>query len=409
MDFPISTSDKDHVNAPLTFLTRLECSVCRTPHPAAEIQTVCRKCGKALLARYDLASARRTFTREGMKEGEYSMWRYAPVLPVGEQRNIVSLGERVTPLIPLRTMFSNFSAGKVLMKDEGLLPTGSFKARGLAMAISRAKELGISSICLPSAGNAGGAAAAYASRAGMHSWIYMPKDTPEINIEECIAYGAHITLVQGNISDAAKAMNEERKKHPEWFDVSTLKEPYRLEGKKTMAYELAEQLGWKLPDWIVYPTGGGTGLIGMWKGFEEMEELGWIGRERPKMVSVQAAGCAPIARAFVAHRGDSEFWEHAETIASGLRVPKAFADHLILTAIYASGGVALSVSDEEIRAAVSEIAKKEGLFISPEGAATVAALAHLAEERLTKETDLVVLFNTATGLKYPELIGDPRP
>jgi threonine synthase len=292
----------------------------------------------------------------------------------------------------------------VWMKDDGQLPTGSFKARGLAMAVSKAKELGVKKICLPSAGNAAGAAAAYAARAGLECMVYMPEDTPSVNIKECQAYGAVIKLVKGNISDAGKAMNEARKSNPDWFDVSTLKEPYRLEGKKTMGYELAEQFDGTLPDLIFYPTGGGTGLIGMWKAFDEMEELEWIGPKRPRMISVQSSGCQPIVKAFSERKNESEFWHYAETVASGLRVPKPFADHLILKAIYASGGCALAVTDEEIVSAVKEIASKEGLFVCPEAAATLVALRHLRSTNEVSATDTVVLFNTATGLKYPEIM-----
>jgi threonine synthase len=272
------------------------------------------------------------------------------------------------------------------------------------MAISNGKELGIAAVCMPSAGNAAGALAAYAARAGMEAHIFLPEDTPEINIKECLVCGAHVELVKGNISDAAKRMSELRKSNPGWFDVSTLKEPYRLEGKKTMGYELAEQLEWDLPDVIVYPTGGGTGLIGMWKAFEEMEQLGWIGSMRPKMISVQSSGCAPIVRAFRDGKKDSQFWEGAATIASGLRVPKAFADHLILEAIYQSGGCAVAVSEEEIVATVYEIAQKEGLFVCPEGAAAFAALRHLLGEKRIMEKDRVLVFNTAAGIKYPEVV-----
>jgi len=272
------------------------------------------------------------------------------------------------------------------------------------MAVSKAKELSIRAVCIPSAGNAAGALSAYAARAGMESFIFLPEDTPEINIKECLVCGAHVELVRGNISDAAKRMNEKRKENPGWFDVSTLKEPYRLEGKKTMGYELAEQLDWTLPDVIIYPTGGGTGLIGMWKAFDEMEQLGWIGPRRPRMVSVQAAGCAPIVRAFKERKSDSQFWEGAATVASGLRVPKAFADHLILDAVYKSGGSAVAVRDEELVSEVYEIAKSEGLFICPEGAAAFASLRHLLKEGRISEQDQVVVFNTAAGSKYPEVV-----
>ncbi len=387
-----------------TYLTHLECSVCGDRHSPHEVQTVCRSCGKSLLARYDLASAKR-LSRESLRLRPPSLWRYRELLPIERDENIVSCGEGMTPIVPLRRLGAELGLNRLWMKDEGQLPTGSFKARGLGMAISKAKELGVKKICIPSAGNAAGASAAYAARAGMECFIFLPDDTPQINIKECLACGAHVELVQGNISDAAKAMN--RKKQADWFDVSTLKEPYRLEGKKTMGYEVAEQFDWELPDVIVYPTGGGTGLIGMWKAFEEMEQLGWIGSKRPKMISVQTTGCAPIVKAFAEKKKESEFWENAHTIASGLRVPKAFADHLILKALDESNGYAVAVSDEEIVAAVHEIATKEGLFICPEGAATAVALKVLLQENKLAPNESVLLFNTGAGIKYPEVVKEP--
>lgn len=387
-----------------SYLTHLECSVCGDRHSPHEVQTVCRSCGKSLLARYDLASAKR-LSRESLRLRPPSLWRYRELLPIERDENIVSFGEGMTPIVPLRRLGAELGLNRLWMKDEGQLPTGSFKARGLGMAISKAKELGVKKICIPSAGNAAGASAAYAARAGMECFIFLPDDTPQINIKECLACGAHVELVQGNISDAAKAMN--RKKQADWFDVSTLKEPYRLEGKKTMGYEVAEQFDWELPDVIVYPTGGGTGLIGMWKAFEEMEQLGWIGSKRPKMISVQTTGCAPIVKAFAEKKKESEFWENAHTIASGLRVPKAFADHLILKAIDESNGSAVAVSDEEIVAAVHDIATKEGLFICPEGAATVVALRVLLQENKLAPNESVLLFNTGAGIKYPEVVKEP--
>ncbi len=384
------------------FLTHLECSVCGDRHSPYELQTVCRSCGKSLLARYDLVGAKKSFSQDSIKNEQSSLWKFAPLLPIQKEENVVSLGERFTPILPLHRLGGELGVSKLWMKDEGQLPTGSFKARGLMMAVSKAKELGVKSVCIPSAGNAGGALAAYAARAGMESFIFLPEDTPEINIKECIAYGAHVELVKGNISDAAKAMNQKRQ--ADWFDVSTLKEPYRLEGKKTMGYELAEQFEWELQDVIFYPTGGGTGLIGMWKAFDEMEKLGWIGSKRPRMVSVQTSGCAPIVKAFNEKKQESEFWRNAQTIASGLRVPKAFADHLILKAIYESGGYAVAVSDEEILSAVHEIARKEGLFICPEGAATLVALRVLLNEKKIDKKESVLLFNTGAGIKYPEVV-----
>ncbi|MGB2868321.1 MAG: threonine synthase [Bacteroidota bacterium] len=387
-----------------TYITHLECSVCGDRHSPHEKQSVCRSCGKALLARYDLQAAKKAVSKEMLKNQESSLWKYRPFLPIENERNVVSLGERMTPLVRLERIAADLGLRELWMKDEGQLPTGSFKSRGLAMAISKAKELGIQEICIPSAGNAAGASAAYAARAGMQAWIFLPEDTPVINIKECTAYGAHVELVKGNISDAAKAMNDRRKSNPQWFDVSTLKEPYRLEGKKTMGYELAEQFGWKLPDVILYPTGGGTGLIGMWKAFDELQELGWIDSKRPKMVSVQSAGCAPVVRAFEAKKKESEFWQNAETVASGLRVPKAFADHLILNALYASGGCAVSVPDAEIVSGVRTLAQKEGLFICPEGAATVSAIQKLVHSHFVEPADSILLFNTATGIKYPDIV-----
>lgn len=386
------------------FQKHLECSVCGTVHSAKELQTVCKSCGKSLLARYDLKEAKKLLHKNEIAHSGNSFWKYAPLLPVEQEENVVSLGESVTPLIQLSRIGKELGLDKLWMKDEGLLPTGSFKARGLAMAISKAKELGVNNICIPSAGNAAGASSAYAARGGLKCFVFMPKDTPSVNIKECQAYGANVVLVEGTISDAGKAMNEARKSNPDWFDVSTLKEPYRLEGKKTMGYELAEQFDWKLPDVIFYPTGGGTGLIGMWKAFDEMEQLGWIGLKRPKMISVQSSGCQPIVKAFDEKRNDSEFWPNAATIASGLRVPKPFADHLILKALRESQGCAVAVPDGKIVAAVKEMAAKEGFFICPEAAATVVALRILLEKKFVERSDTILLFNTATGIKYPELM-----
>jgi threonine synthase len=386
------------------FLTHLECSVCGTIHSPKEVQTVCKSCGKSLLARYDLIEAKKSLNKNTLGPSGIGFWKYSPLLPIEREENVVSLGEGITPLLRLPTVGRELGVDKLWLKDEGLLPTGSFKARGLALAISKAKELGVRNICIPSAGNAAGASSAYAARAGLKCFVFMPKDTPSVNIKECQAYGANVVLVEGTISDAGKAMNEARKSNPDWFDVSTLKEPYRLEGKKTMGYELAEQFNWNLPDVIFYPTGGGTGLIGMWKAFDEMEQLGWIGPKRPKMISVQSSGCQPIVRAFDDHRNDSEFWNNASTIASGLRVPKPFADHLILKALYESKGSAVAVPDGKIIGALKEIASKEGCFVCPEAAATLVALRSLLERDFVKRSDTIVLFNTATGIKYPELM-----
>ena len=389
---------------PTSFLTHLECSACGDRHSPHQLQTVCRSCGKSLLARYDLDRAKKTLSKESLKGEKSSLWKYFPLLPIEKEENIVSLGETVTPVIPLARLQERIKIKTLWMKDEGQLPTGSFKARGLGMALSKAKELGIKSVCIPSAGNAAGASSAYAARAGIECHVFLPEDTPSMNIKECKAYGAHVEFVKGNISDAAKAMNERKKDHRDWFDVSTLKEPYRLEGKKTMGYELAEQMDWELPDVIVYPTGGGTGLIGMWKAFEEMEQLGWIGGKRPRMVSVQSSGCAPIVKAFEEKKNDSEFWQNAATVASGLRVPKAFADYLILDVLYKSNGYAVAVDDAELFSGVRELAETEGLLICPEGVATLVAAQRLAKSGFLKSTDSVVLFNTAAGSKYPEFL-----
>lgn len=389
-----------------TFLTHLECTACGDRHSPHELQTVCRSCGKILAARYDLTQAKHTINREWFRTSVTGLWDLRPLLPVEDPAHCVSLGEPATPIVRFPGLERRFGVATVLMKDEGRLPTGSFKARGLAMAVSKAKELGVRTICIPSAGNAAGALAAYAARAGMEAFIFMPDDTPSVNIAECRIAGARVELVRGTISDAAKAMQERRKEHPDWFDVSTMKEPYRLEGKKTMGYELAFQLDWDLPDVIVYPAGGGTGLVGMWKAFAEMEELGLIGKKRPRMVAVQSTGCAPLVRAFERKQRASEFWEHAATIASGLRVPKAFADYLILDAIHESGGAAVAVSDGEIRKTIGEVARREGFLCCPEGAATVAALEELVRRKLIRVSDTVVLWNTAAGTKYPEVMGN---
>lgn len=333
---------------------------------------------------------------------EGTLWRYRELLPVFDDANIVTLGEGWTPLLRVRRLGSDIGIPDLLVKEEGYNPTGSFKARGLCMAISKAKELGITEAAMPSAGNAGGALAAYAARAGMKAHVFVPKDTPEVNISEISFYGANVYLVDGVISDAGKKMNEERT-GTSWFDMSTMKEPYRLEGKKTMGYEIAEQLGWQVPDVILYPTGGGTGLIGMWKAFHELEALGWISSKRPRMVSVQAEGCAPVVKAFEQRAMRVEFWQQATTTASGLRVPKPFADELIMQAIYESNGAAVGVTDEAILTEMRDVAQLEGIFLCPEGAAAVSAARRLRTEGFIRETEKVVIFNTGSGYKYTEL------
>ncbi len=389
--------------AEFSLLRHLECSQCHAAFDHHEVHNVCRKCGKALLARYDLQKARAALSPEGFSSRPPTLWRYREVLPVLDDRNIISLGEGFTPILKLRNLGRQLGLPHLYLKEEGGNPTGSFKARGLCMAVSKAKELGITECCIPTAGNAGGALAAYGAVAGLVSHIFMPEETPRVNIEECRLYGAEVHLVPGTISDAAKAMNAARGNNA-WFDMSTLKEPYRLEGKKTMGYEIAEQLGWQLPDVIVYPTGGGTGLVGMWKAFDEMEELGWIDKKRPRMVSVQSSGCAPIVKAFDARAAVSEFWEDAKTCAAGLRVPKAFADTLILDVLYASNGCAIAVDDEEIIESIRIVARLEGLLLSPEGAATVAVLRTLHRQGVVTESSRVLLFNTGSGFKYAEVL-----
>jgi len=377
--------------APVSYL---ECTGCGAHVSAERAQTTCPEDGGVLYARYDLEYLKHHFKPEALGGRPASMWRYADVLPQAEP---VSLGEGFTPMLPSRE-FAN-----VLIKDEGLNPTGSFKARGLSAAVTMAKSYGLKKLAIPSAGNAASALAAYAARAGIEAHIFMPKDVPQANRVECESYGAHVTLVNGLISDCAR-MVAERKEQEGWFDVSTLKEPFRVEGKKTMGYEVAEQLGWTLPQGIIYPTGGGVGLIGMWKAFDEMQALGWIGEERPKMVAVQSIGCAPIVKAWDEHKSVAEFWPNASTVAAGLRVPKAYGDYLILDILTKSGGIALAVADEEIIDALREWARVEGVFAAPEGAASLAAYRKLRVNRFFSESDQVVLFNTGSGLKYLDVI-----
>ncbi len=383
-------------------VTHLECALCGLRHEAGVLQNLCITCGKPLLVRYDLDEAAKTLTKESLKTRDADLWRYREVLPVANPDNIVSLGEGWTPLFKTDRLAASLPIHiSLFIKDEGQNPTQSFKARGMTAAISMAKELGVRKLAVPSAGNAAGALAAYAAKAGMEAYIFMPSDTPRANIVECRQTGAHVTLVDGLITDCGKIIAE-RKEAEGWFDVSTLKEPYRVEGKKTMGYELAEQFDWMLPDVILYPTGGGTGLIGMWKAFDEMERMGWIGAKRPRMVSVQSETCAPIVRAFEKGERFADEFENAATVASGLRVPKAIGDFLILDAIRASGGTAVSVTDAELVAAVGEIGAATGIFTAPEGAACLPALRKLIEQELVKENESVVIFNTGSGIKYLE-------
>jgi threonine synthase len=378
-----------------TFVTHLECSLTGEQYEADQLHGLSRA-GRPLLVRYDLGAVRGFVPRAMIEARPTDLWRWRELLPVRHTENVVSLGEIETPLVPI----AKSGGPNVLVKDEGRLPTGSFKARGLVMAVAMAKELGVTRIAMPTNGNAGAALAAYASRVGIETIVLCPDDTPEINVREIAAQGARVYRVNGLI-DECGAIVGKGAAEGRWFDFSTLKEPYRIEGKKTMGLELAAQLGWRLPKAIFYPTGGGTGLIGMWKAFQELEQLGWIGPERPKMFAVQASGCAPIVRAFEAGEEHAERWEDAHTIAAGIRVPKAVGDFLILRAVRESGGKAVAVGDPAILRAADDCAKKDGLLLCPEGGATLAAYRQALADGLVDEEDEVVLFNCATGLKYP--------
>jgi threonine synthase len=382
------------------FLKHLECSACGLQHEWSRLQNLCVSCHKPLLAIVDLAATSRTLTRETLATREKSLWRYREVLPLPGDVEPVSLGEGGTPL--LRASGSCRTGDIDLwIKEESLNPTQSFKARGMTVAVSMAKYLGAEKLAVPSAGNAGGALAAYAARAGLEAHIFMPRDTPRANIIECRELAAHVTLIDGLITDCAAEIAR-RKEKEGWFDMSTLKEPYRVEGKKTLGYELAEQCNWQLPDVVVYPTGGGTGLIGMWKAFDEMEMLGWIGKKRPRMFAVQAVGCAPIVRAFEAGEKTAAEFSDAHTIASGLRVPKAIGDFLILNILRQSKGGAVAVDDEQMIRIARDVGSKEGLFVSPEGAACFAAFKSLHRAGKVASGERVVIFNTGSGLKYLE-------
>jgi threonine synthase len=374
-----------------------ECSKCGD-HLSAEVaRNVCTKDGGPLYVRYDLAAIRAKSPRQSVAAGPSSMWRYSAVLPDAEP---VTLGEGMTPMLPSR------KHSGLLIKDEGLNPTGSFKARGMSAALTMARHYGLKKLAAPSAGNAGGALAAYSAAAGLEAYVFMPQDVPLANRLEVEASGAHLTLVDGLISDCGRIVAE-RKDKEGWFDVSTLKEPFRVEGKKTMGYEVAEQLGWRLPDAILYPTGGGVGLIGMWKAFDEMEQLGWINAgKRPKMICIQASGCAPIIKALHEETSASEVWPNAHTLAAGLRVPKAYGDFVILDIIRQSGGTAVAVDDDAIMAGVKDLAANEGIFAAPEGGAAMAAYLELLKNGFLKQNDEVVLFNTGSGYKYLDTFAD---
>lgn len=356
--------------------------------------------GKPILVRYDLEAVKSSMTKEALSSRAQNLWRYRELLPVRHVENVVSLGEVMTPLISLPRIAAKYGVdAQIIVKDEGRLPTGSFKARGLAMAVSMAKELGVKKIAMPTNGNAGSALAAYGTRAGIETIVFCPDDTPKCNVDEIALQGARLYKVNGLINDCGKIV-QQGKQSVGWFDCSTLKEPYRIEGKKTMGLELAEQLGWEVPDVIFYPTGGGTGLIGMWKAFDELEKIGFIGSKRPKMVVVQASTCQPIVKAFEEGKRHAEPWLNASTYAAGIRVPAAIGDYLILDAVKESNGFALAVSDDQIRAALNEVAKEEGLLLCPEGAATFAAFKQALSDGRVGRNERAVLFNCATGLKY---------
>jgi len=382
-----------------TFVTHLECALTGERHDADVVHNLSRA-GKPLLVRYDLAGVKKALTKDALVRRAPDLWRYRELLPVRKTTDIVSLGECVTPIVPMPRLSRKLGGGEILVKDEGRLPTGSFKARGLVMAVSMAKALGIKHMAMPTNGNAGAALAAYATRTGIKTTIFCPEDTPEVNVSEIALQGADVYRVNGLIDDCGKIVGEGKAKVG-WFDTSTLKEPYRIEGKKTMGLELAEQLGWDVPDAIFYPTGGGTGLIGMWKAFDELEKIGFIGSKRPRMIAVQASGCAPMVKAFEDGVEHAPRWENAHTIASGIRVPQAVGDFLILRAVRESKGFAIAVDDGAISSALNEMAREEGFLLCPEGAATYAAYKQSLKDDRVSKSARVVLFNCASGLKYP--------
>ena len=381
------------------FVTHLECSLTGEHYPAGQPHNLSRA-GKPLLVRYDFDRARGTLTRESLARRPQGMWKWRELLPLADDAEAISLGEPETPILSLPETARKAGATGLLVKDEGRLPTGSFKARGLTMAISMAKQFGIKSVALPTNGNAGAALAAYAARAGMEAVVICPAETPEINVRETAAYGARVWVADGQIDECGRLVREGAAEG-RWFDCSTLKEPYRLEGKKVMGFELVEQLGWKVPDAIFYPTGGGTGLVGMWKAFDELEAVGLIGPERPRMYAIQASGCAPIVRAF--ERGDevAERWEGAATAATGIRVPSAVGDFLILRAVRESGGAAIAVEEDDILQAVEDAARDDGMLLCPEGGAVLAGWRHALQHGLVRPDESVLLFNCANGNKYP--------
>ena len=383
-------------------MTRLDCTRCDKTYPPGKPWNLC-SCGAPLFARYDLEAAAREMRPGHLALREPTLWRYREVLPLEDSSARVTLGEGFTPLLPVPNLAQKLGLGKLYVKEEGGNPTGSFKARGLALAISMAKALGVKEVCLPSAGNAGSALAAYAARAGLRAHVFVPKDVPRLFLLETQAYGAEVEQVEGLITDAGKVCAA-RAKEGGWYECATLKEPFRVEGKKTMGYEIAEQMGWRLPDAILYPTGGGTGLIGMWKAFDELDQMGFLQGKRPRMFAVQAEGCAPIVKAFSEGKTEAPLWEGAQTIAHGIRVPKALGDFLILKALRESHGAGVAVSDQEILEGVKDLALAEGIFACPEGGAAVAALRKLRSSGHLSPDDSVVFFNTGTGFKYVETL-----
>ena len=382
-----------------SYLTHLECTACGNTYSAEEAHRTCPSCGKVLYARYDLEAARREVDRDSLVTRPANMWRYFELMPVWEEENVLSLGEGMTPLLHAGALGAQLGCPHLFIKDESANPTGSFKARGLSAAVSKARELGITRLTMPSAGNAAGAVAAYCAKGGMEAHVFMPMDAPLANQQECIAFGAHLTLVDGLISDAGR-LSREHAEREGLFDVSTLQEPYRAEGKKTMGYELAEQLGWRTPDVILYPTGGGTGIVGIWKAFQEMMALGWLTEVTTRMVAVQSDGCAPIVRAFHEGADHAEPWQGAATIAAGIRVPAAIGDYLILQALRDSGGDALTVSDQDMLGDIRAIASAEGVFACPEGAATLSGLRRMLRDGTVDPAATIVLLNTGSAYKY---------
>ncbi|KAA1302414.1 MAG: threonine synthase [SAR202 cluster bacterium] len=386
-----------------SYLTNLECTYCGETFSADEPMRLCDKCGKVLYPRYDISTASKNFTRDLLRDRAPNMWRYFEMMPIREESNIVTLGEGFTPIFETKALGAKIGSNALFLKDEGLNPTASFKARGLSAAVSKAKELGLKKLTMPSAGNAAGAMASYAARAGLEAFVFMPQDAPEANQKEVIVSGGNLNLIDGLISDAG-IISRGKAAEMDLFDVSTLQEPYRVEGKKTMGYEIAEQSDWQLPDNIIYPTGGGTGIVGMWKAFQEMEDLGWISSKRPKMFAIQAENCAPIVRAFENGTEFAEPWENASTMAAGMRVPSAIGDYLILNAIRESGGCALTVSDAEMADMTNIIGSLEGFFVCPEGAATACGAQKLIQYGLIDTEETTLLLNTGSGLKYLDML-----